>query len=462
MKSAMSELVVFDEEMREARQYWLDQLVKLPAESGICLDYNRPTSFEQAACTQEIVFAGRLFQRLSDLTGGGAFLVYTTLLAALKVCLYKYTRNDVVAVGSPSRKSGSAAPEPTNAVVIVDELLPSLSCKALLLQIRGTLLEAYRRQRYPFERLLSDLGLAEVENKCPLFDVALGLRDIHGDLPALKNDATLWFALQPDRILGSIVYNRSLFKQDTVRRFVGHLKTILEEILANADRSISGRDLLSDAQRHQTVIEWSDTANESFGGSRICHLFERQAEALPDAVAVVCEDRHITYRELNRRINALGHHLGRHGVGPDIPVGILLTRTEHMVVAMLGTLKTGGAYVPLDPEYPKHRLATMIQLARPVVMLTELGLSQLIPPSSGELLCLNAFSQTLQRTEGEVPQDAALADSLAYIVFTSGSTGTPKGVMVTRRGLCNLVESQIAAFALTPDSRVLQFASFSL
>src|SRR5215471_7734037 len=108
MKSAMSELVVFDEEMREARQYWLDKLAKLPAESGICLDYHRPTSLEQAAGTREVVFDGRLFQRLFDLAGGGAFLVYTTLLAALKVCLYKYTQNNVIAVGSPSRKPGSA------------------------------------------------------------------------------------------------------------------------------------------------------------------------------------------------------------------------------------------------------------------------------------------------------------------------------------------------------------------
>src|SRR5262249_31258378 len=71
-------------------------------------------------------------------------------------------------------------------------------------------------------------------------------------------------------------------------------------------------------------------------------LFEAQAERTPEAVAVVCGEQALTYRELNRRANRLAHHLRGLGVGPDVPVGLYVGRSPGPLVGLLGRLQAGG------------------------------------------------------------------------------------------------------------------------
>ena len=119
------------------------------------------------------------------------------------------------------------------------------------------------------------------------------------------------------------------------------------------------------------VEEWNRTEAPYPDESYIHERFEAQAGRTPDAVAVVFEDRQLTYGELNARANRLAHHLRELGVGPDVRVGICVERGPEMVVAVLGVLKAGGAYLPLDPGYPQERLLDMVQDSAPVVLLTQ-------------------------------------------------------------------------------------------
>ena len=118
-------------------------------------------------------------------------------------------------------------------------------------------------------------------------------------------------------------------------------------------------------------MEWNDTKTGDSQHLCIHQLFEAQVERTPDAIAVVLEDRQLTYGELNRRANQLAHHLRSLGVGPDVLVGICLEHSPEMVIGLLGILKAGGVYVPLDPTYPKERLAFMLEDARVPVLLTQ-------------------------------------------------------------------------------------------
>src|SRR5262245_44598963 len=106
-------------------------------------------------------------------------------------------------------------------------------------------------------------------------------------------------------------------------------------------------------------------------GPCVQDLFEAQVGRTPQAVAVMCGEERLTYRELNGRANRLAHRLRRLGVGPDVLVGLCTKRSPEMVVGLLGVLKAGGAYLPLDPAYPEERLAFMLQDARAAVLLTE-------------------------------------------------------------------------------------------
>ena len=151
----------------------------------------------------------------------------------------------------------------------------------------------------------------------------------------------------------------------------GHFQTLLEAIVADPDQSIATLPILTEAERHQILVEWNDTAADYPKDKCIHQLFEEQVERTPDAIALEFEDKQITYRELNRRANQLAHYLISLGIGPEKLVGICVERSIEMVVGLLGILKAGGAYVPLDPAYPKERLRFMLEDSQVSVLLTQ-------------------------------------------------------------------------------------------
>jgi non-ribosomal peptide synthetase component F len=165
-------------------------------------------------------------------------------------------------------------------------------------------------------------------------------------------------------------------------------------------------------------------------------LFAAQAARTPEAVAVVFENRQLSYGELERRSNQLAHHLRGLGVGLEIVVGLCVERSLEMVIGLLGILKAGGAYLPLDPNYPQERLAYMLADARVAVpvLVTQAELVEQLPSGQqARVVCLDTDWSTIAGQPGQLPVSAAEPGHLAYVIYTSGSTGQPKGVMVRKR-----------------------------
>ncbi len=206
---------------------------------------------------------------------------------------------------------------------------------------------------------------------------------------------------------------------------------------------------------------WSDTQTDDSDVSCIHTMFEAQVERTPDAVAVVFENKQLTYRQLNQRANQLAHHLRDLGVGPELLVGICLERSLSMVVGLLGILKAGGAYVPIDPAYPKERLAFILSDTQASVMLTQEQLLESLPAHGAQVVCLDSDWEVIAQNSLENPVCGATASNLVYAIYTSGSTGQPKGVMISHRGICNQLCWRQATFPLTEVDRVLQTISFS-
>ncbi|MHC5933188.1 non-ribosomal peptide synthetase [Nostoc sp.] len=214
--------------------------------------------------------------------------------------------------------------------------------------------------------------------------------------------------------------------------------------------------ILKESEKH-LVTEWNHTQTDYPQQACIHQLFEAQVEKTPDAVALIFNNQHLTYRDLNSRANQLAQHLQSLGIGAEILVGICIERSLEMVVALLAILKAGGAYVPLDPGYPQERLAFMLSDTQVSVLLTQKELVAKLPTHTAFLICLDADWNGIAQNKKDNLTTSVTADNLAYVMYTSGSTGTPKGVSVIHRGVVRLVK-ETNYVHLTAEEVILQLA----
>ena len=284
-------------------------------------------------------------------------------------------------------------------------------------------------ENYPMDRALQERG------------ATLGL-EIRGVQFVQRTNYPLLLAVVPgQQLVLRLSYDRRRFDDATIHRLLDHFHTLLEALIADPDRRLADVPLLTAAEREQLLVTWNATETPRRPEGSVAAPFEAQVEQTPDAVAVVCENQQLTYRELNARANQLAHHLRRLGVGAEVRVGVCLERSLELIIALLAILKAGGAYVPLDPRAPAERLAFMLADAQASVVVTQDALRAKLPQAS-RAICLDAAWQTMAHEPAEDLRGPA-ADQLAYILYTSGSTGRPKGVAVEHRQLINYVQAMI-------------------
>jgi amino acid adenylation domain-containing protein len=180
-------------------------------------------------------------------------------------------------------------------------------------------------------------------------------------------------------------------------------------------------------------------------------IFSEAAAQYGDRTAVTCGDERISYRELEAQANELAQRLSRLGVGPDALVGVFLERSIRAIIALVAVLKAGGAYLPLDPAYPSERVVTIIEDARPAVLLSEERLLDKLPPHGAKVVCLDREAESDSGAEGLETRPDSSSENLAYVIYTSGSTGKPKGVMVTQANVARLFSATDEWFHFNQD-----------
>ncbi|MGK3202780.1 amino acid adenylation domain-containing protein [Amycolatopsis sp. MEPSY49] len=247
-----------------------------------------------------------------------------------------------------------------------------------------------------------------------------------------------------------VQYQRNVFEHEAASAIAERFGRVLRRIAEDPGRRVGSVELLSSAER-RSLDDFNDTA-KVLPETTIPKLFERQATAAPDAVAVVCGEDSLTYRELDERANRLACGLAGHGVGPEDVVAVALPRSADLVVALLGVLKSGAGYLPIDPAYPSRRLEYVLADAAPSLILTDLATEGILPDTGVPRVYPGEQSDTATPKEPR-------PDGVAYLMYTSGSTGTPKGVAITHRNVTNCVPGLVAALGVGPEARVLAGAS---
>jgi amino acid adenylation domain-containing protein len=404
--------------------------------------------------------------------------LFMILLTAFKILLHRYSHEEDIVVGTPIANRTRAEVEGligffANTLVLRTRLSGGLSFRQLLGRVREVTLGAYAHQDMPFEKLVEELSPKRNLAYNPLFQVMFVLQNMGKvaggarqqqqpdggmiDTGAAKFDMTLFLTETTQGVQACFEYNSDLFDQETVARMAKHFETLLSAAVADPDQPVWSLPMLSQSEL-LTLSSWNDT--EAPLDARCVHtMFEEQATRTPDAAAVSSGGRTLSYRELNDRANFWAHRLLESGILRDDCVGICMERSVEMIVAVLAALKAGAAYVPLDPNYPRERLAYMIDNARVSMLLTQARFGSALPTGDARVLTLDGEGDGGTRADN--PRGGAGADNLAYVIYTSGSTGRPKGVAMPHRPLVNLLGWQIARSSLPEGARTLQFASLS-
>src|ERR1700677_1134463 len=445
--------------------YWKEQLEGMRA-LELPLDGARPGVQSYRGASRRVVLSAERSEQLRQLSRSEGVTLFMTLLAGFQVLLSRWSGEEDVAVGTPVANRTRAEVEPligffVNTLVLRTDLSGQPTVRELLRRVREVCLGAYAHQDVPFERVVEELNPERDLSRHPLFQSMFALQNApvsSATLAGLRFDPVpvemarsrfdLFLSVSENseadgRLAAMLEYATDLFAPERMERFLEHWQRLLEAMAAGADRRIGELEMLSEGERRQVLVEWTQTERGYEKESCVQQLFEEQAARTPEAVAVVSEEQALTYGELNERANQLAHYLREAGVGAEVRVGLCVERSAEMVVGLLGILKAGGAYVPLDPQYPAERLSFMLQDAGIEVLLTQSMLMGRLPQTRTRLIQLDRDWPLIAQYRRGNPPAAVDGENAAYVIYTSGSTGTPKGVAVVHDAVINMLGSMV-------------------
>jgi len=450
----------------EARSYWMTQFKELPSPVELPSDHPRPAAKTFCAARETEWLGAELYQALRKTSTLQRTTQFAFLLASFKVLVHRLTLQQDIVIGVPA--AGQIAPglegcaggrqlagHCVNFLPIRSQCRGAESFAEYLQVIRELALDAYEHQSFAYGSLVEALRIPRDRSRFPIvslvfnLDQAISGFELSGmevEVEALPREFVV-FDLEMNLVDSGkdirieCTYNRDLYDSATVRRWLGHWKTLLRSITDDPRQEIDRIAMLDERQRRQILLDWNDT-QALYPNDRLVHeLFEFQVKRRPEKVAIECGSKQLTYRALNEKANQIARRLRNLPVGPGDLVGVCVERSVEMVAAVLGVLKAGAAYVPLDPAYPRDRLEFILDDAAIKAVVWQARASQVLPKSKVVRVCLDFESEQLSRLSTANLKNLGSSEDLAYVIYTSGSTGKPKGVQVPHRAVTNFLSS---------------------
>jgi len=458
--------------------YWRARLDGAPRLLALPTDRPRPAVQTFRGATRPFTVSGELSRSLHDVALRHGATLFMTLLAGFQALLGRYSGQDDLVVSTGTGGRGRVEAESLigcfiNILLLRADLAGPASFGEMLDGTRESTLGAFAHQDLPFELLVDALKVERDPSANPLAQVMLvflnvpplnlqlgGDLEVEGvriDRESAQFDLCFYLGEEGGSLSGHLEYNVDLFDAATVDRLLGHFRNFLERAAVDPSQRVTEISLLSAAERCQAIDAWNATAMDFPRDACLHELFEARAAEAPEAVALVCGEESLTYRELERRANQLAHHLIRLGAARGGRIGVSLERAPEVPVSLLAVLKAGCAYVPLDPEYPQERLAVMLESADVHLLVTQERLAGRFVGFDVQPVLVDGWSEE----SDQPPATGVSPEDLVYIIFTSGSTGRPKGVMLDHRGRVNNFTDFNCRFRIGSGDAVLAVSSLS-
>jgi amino acid adenylation domain-containing protein len=452
-------------------EFWRETLAGVPAECTLPTDRSRPASPDSLGGIVNVEVGADTHRALLELARGSQATLFMALQAGLVALLNRLGAGEDIVLGTPVAGRDDEALDDivgffVNTLALRTDTSGEPSFRELLGRIRSNDLAAYAHQHTPFERVVEELQPVRSLSRHPLFQVMfvlqaaaagssageslgdLALRPLPVGTGAAKFDLTVGISEtvdeqgRPAGLFGELEYATQLYDQASITALGSRYRQLLEAVVAEPDAPVASLDLLTSDERRQ-LTDWNSTGSCSQPQACVHELIETQAKRRPDVSALIYQQRHTTYAELNSAANRLARWLRAVGVRTGDVVGICIPRSTDMVISLLAVLKVGATYAQLDPDYPADRIADLIRRSAAVATIvadtTDPRLAAALP---GSILRPDLHADTIAGlAEHDLGRTAGSEDG-ACIMFTSGSTGAPKGVLTPHRALVSTLIDQ--------------------
>ena len=462
---------------KENEDFWINQfkdeipVLTLPTKNA------RPTKQSYNGDNYIFEFDEDLASNIINLSKQNNITPYMLLLAVYYVVLSKYTSQQDIVVGTPVVNRETE--ELQNVLGMFVNSLPlrrkidySSTFLDFVNDVKEYCLEAFSHQSYPFDKLVSKLGIKRDISRNPIFDTMFiyqnngypelsfnGIKANYyiSNLPISKFDLSLEIMPIDRKFSLRLEYCTDLFDKDFIKNFADHYTLVLKTVLKDLNKQISDIEICSPEEKSIILNDFNNTYVDYPRDKNIIELWEEQVKKSPNDTAIVFENSKLTYMELEEKSNQLANFLLEHNVEKGDIVAILMDKSLEMIVSILAILKVGAAYLPIDVQYPRERIEYMLRDSNAKVMLT---VSEFIHKSTSNIVALQVeLDSIIYKTKSKNSINIKYSpENLAYVMYTSGSTGNPKGVMIMHRNIVRLAKNN-KFITFDKHERILQTGS---
>ncbi|GAF07319.1 long-chain-fatty-acid-CoA ligase [Paenibacillus pini JCM 16418] len=466
--------------------YWKRQLSGTLPVLEIPSDHPRASAQSFKGRTYTRMLPDQLAEQIKAFSHSYSTNLSIVYLSIFKLLLHRYTQQEDIIVGMPTigrpeDRFESIIGYFINMIAVRSQLTGTNAFSDLVHDLQMTVADGLDHAAYPFPRLVKELKVERSRANSPLFQTVFmyqnfvqngGLEDILAVCPALhlalmeevRQEGEFELALevyeQGDGIALSFKYDPDCFELSTIERMMTHYIQLAQESMQDPTLPLADYSLLSSNEQIKVVADWNATQADYPKDLCIHECFAEKVRQQLDAVAIILEEKALTYRQLDEKITLLALYLQERGVCPESLVGLCVERSMEMLIGVLGILKAGGAYVALDPNYPDERLKYMLEDSGVAIVLTQSKFKKHL----NALIKDDAFTLSLDQEWEEIAEAAkqnvqlkreVRPDHLAYVLYTSGSTGRPKGVMIEHRSIMNTLHFLEARYPVTRQDTYL-------
>lgn len=455
--------------------YWREELAGAPSLLEFPTDKKRGFKTDNAGQTEVLHISNAELETLKQFAQQQNVTLFVFLLTCYQILLAKYAQQEDVVVGFPVAQrqlmgNANLIGYFVNSLFVRTPVRAQDSFESILNHVKEKVILASTHNFAPFSKIVEECEVERTQGYDPIFQTifslqnnsenALKLTDTnatsqhHINVKSAKFDFSLTAQETTTGLTLLCEYKTALFHAETMQQLLKNYHHVLQVCLQNPTLTAQQIGILNEVEKHKLLHTWNHHANLSFGNNNVVSLFYQSVEKHSSQLALVEENRALSYAELNRDSNRIANFLVSRGVEPNELVAVYLDRSINLIVCELAALKSGGAYLPIDPALPLERVKLMLTESNVRFVLTNKELGKKLQNISATILDCENIKQFENITTN--PNVILCPQSLAYVIFTSGTTGKPKGVEIEHVSLANFVQSYVHLSQLSHTDHTMQ------